>query len=442
MRWTLYHILFAIGFTAMLPRFLYRMWRRGGYRRGFLQRLGWYDADTQARLRAKPRVWVHAVSVGEIYIADFLMKAWRRRRPEIAFAVTTTTSTAHAIGRKILHADDVLLYFPVDVPIVARRVLDLIQPRALVLTECELWPTVIREARARGVPVALVNGRISERSYRGYRKVRFFFRPVAQAMNVLCVQGRGDAERLISLGAPPDRVRVLGTAKYDVAQPDAAGEAKVAGVLAAAGIDQGRPILVGGSTWAGEEDVLLDYIAARRGQAGAPALVLVPRHVERSEEVLAAARARGVRVVRRSELTRGAPAIDGHPDVLLVDTTGELKSFYSAASAIFVGKSLTQHGGQNVIEPALYGKPVIVGPNMENFADVMADFLSAGGLVQVPDAAGVHAAIDRMMQDAAWRADVGRRARGVVESHRGAVEATLDLVDPLVLRSDRPAAAR
>ncbi|MBN1268286.1 MAG: 3-deoxy-D-manno-octulosonic acid transferase [Kiritimatiellae bacterium] len=429
MTWLLYNVLFILGFILLLPRFLYRMIRRGGYGRNFLERFGCYRPEVRARLAEGGRVWIQAVSVGEIFVAFQFVDRLRAQRPGLRFVLSTTTSTGHAIAEKKIGPEDVLVYFPLDTPLVTRRVLGLIRPAALVLVECELWPNLIRLAKRRGVPVALINGRISEHSYRGYRRLRFFTSRLLPLADLFCVQSRKDEERLAALGAPRDRLKVMGSAKYEVAQPDPAGEARAREVLARVGFADGRLVLLGGSTWAGEEGALLDTYQALRAEFPDLALVLVPRHAERAGEVVREIEGRGLTLVRRSRLedARGA-----RPDVLLIDTTGELKDLYACATVIFVGKSLTQHGGQNVIEPALHAKPIIVGPNMQNFPVVSEDFLLADALVQVGDAAGLTAAVREFLADPARRAAYGERAARLVREKAGAVEATVDLIVPLI----------
>lgn len=427
MRWLLYNILFSIGFILMLPRFLFRMWRRGGYRRGFVQRLAWYPRSLVARIRARERIWVHAVSVGEVFIALRFIRAMREARPDLGFVLTTNTSTGHGVARKGLHADDVLLYNPIDFPFVIRRVLRTLQPKALVLTESEIWPNMIRLAKRSGVPVFIVNGRISDGSYRGYHALRYFFKPVIGCLDLALLQGEGDRERLDSLGADTGRLRVMGSAKYDVAEADSTGEERAREVLRQCGFGDGDPVVVGGSTWPGEERVLLESLRDLRVDFPSVRLVLVPRHAERRDEVVSELASHDFRFVKWTDIQE-----DGAPrepvDVLLVDTTGELKHIYALATVIFVGKSLTNHGGQNFIEPALFAKPVVVGPNMENFPVVVRDFLDAEALVQVRDAGELCGALSAFLSDAERREAYGRRAADVVHAKRGVIRESVELI--------------
>ena len=434
MIWFLYNGLFLVGFTLLLPHFLWRMVRRGGYRRGFAQRLGWYDPVTRRALAQPGRIWIHAVSVGELFVAFQFMRALRAADPGARFVVTTTTSTGHAIAARELAADDVLLYFPVDVPPVMRRVLDTIRPRLLLLVECELWPNLIRACHARGIPVGLLNGRLSDRSFRGYRRLRGFTRRLLPWIDVACMQTEEDRARLIALGARPEGVVVTGSAKYDLNGRDPAGEQRAAGVLRAAGVGEDALVWLGGSTWPGEEAVLLDRFRALRPAFPALVLVLVPRHAERAAGIVEEIRARGLPFLRRSEQDRW-PAPEGPPAVLLVDSTGELKSFYAHADLIFVGKSLTQHGGQNIIEPACLAKPIVVGPHMENFAGIVQTFLAHRAVCQVQTAGELGTAVERLLGAPGERAELGARAGEVVRREAGAIQRSLAHLQPWLAKS-------
>jgi 3-deoxy-D-manno-octulosonic-acid transferase len=422
MLWVLYQILFAIGFTLMLPHFLLRMRRRGGYGPGFGERFARYAPGVAAKLAAGPRIWVHAVSVGEVHVALGFIREWRLRRPDARFVVSVNTPTGRGVAARHLSPEDALIYFPLDIPPVVRRVLDAIRPSALVLCEGELWPNLIRGCARRGIPVASINARVSDHSFRGYRRVRLFTRRVLPLFARFCAQGAEDGRRLVELGAPADRVRVVGSAKYEAAvpNPEAAGRARA--FLRSAGFPPDAVILVGGSTWAGEEAALLDICRDLREEFPALRLVLVPRHAERAPEVVRELESRGVPFVRRS----GGPAPPAPPEVALIDTTGELMGFYGAADLVFVGKSLTRHGGQNPIEPALWSRPILVGPNMENFRPVVADFLETGALRQVPDAAGLAAVLRDLLADPARRAELGEKAGAVVRAKAGALRRTVD----------------
>ncbi|MCU0857505.1 MAG: 3-deoxy-D-manno-octulosonic acid transferase [Pontiellaceae bacterium] len=417
MLWLVYNLLFPVVFLCMLPKFISRMLRRGGYKKHFEQRLGIYGRGTTVRLSQGRRIWIHAVSVGELFVAFRFIEEYRKQHPEALFVVSTNTSTGHALADQKLDSRDVLIYFPVDLPWVISRVLNQMNPLKLILVECEFWPNLIRQAHRRGVPVALINGRISDSSFKGYMALRPFTRRVLEMISTICVQGRQDAERILAMGARAETVKILGSAKYDLPPPAADADAKARAVLRQLSVPDNGLILLGGSTWPGEEEALCKIYKNLRTMHPDLFLVLVPRHAERRAEVVKMLESQNFSCVLRS--ADATPSL--RPDVLVVDTTGELMSFYAASDVVFVGKSLCAHGGQNPIEPALFGKAVVVGPNMENFPAVMDDFRSANALRQVPDFQTLETAIAELLADPAARARLGEAARTVVESHRGVI---------------------
>ena len=423
MLWIVYNLLFPVVFLFMLPKFLSRMMRRGGYLQHFEQRIGHFGTRTKAQLREHRRVWVHAVSVGEIYVALRFMKAYREAHPDTFFALSTTTSTGHAIGRKEIDPRDVLFYFPVDLPGVIKKVLRIIDPVRLILVEGEFWPNLIRLADKQGVSVSLINGRMSERSYKGYRKLKPLTADVLRRINPICVQGDIDAERMIGIGAPSGNVHVMGTVKFDVAERNPEGEKGAQEILRRIGVPEDATVLLGGSTWPGEEAVLCDLYKKLKAENNRLFLILVPRHVERAEEIIQCLSERGLSFLRRSELDPSGEW--AKPDVLFIDTTGELRHFYSVADVIFVGKSLLEQGGQNPIEPAMCGKAVVVGPHMENFPAVMPVFLETHSIVQVEDTQMLDSTLKALLADKAARTALGDRAAQTVSGNRGMIQKTV-----------------
>jgi 3-deoxy-D-manno-octulosonic-acid transferase len=426
MLWIVYNLLFPIVFLFMLPKFLSRMLKRGGYFQHFEQRIGHFGHNTKTQLREHKRVWVHAVSVGEIYVALRFMKAYREMHPGTFFALSTTTSTGHRIAHEQLDARDVLFYFPVDLPVVIKKVLRIINPVRLILVEGEFWPNLIRLADLQGIPISLINGRMSERSYKGYRKLKSLTADVLRRIKPICVQSKLDAERMIGIGAPRENVHIMGTVKYDVAERDSAGEKATRELMQRIGVTEDSIVLLGGSTWAGEEAVLCELYKKYKSQNEKLFLVIVPRHVERAEEVIQTLNNQGVTFVRRSQVDESLSR--ERPDVLFVDTTGELRNFYSVADIIFMGKSLMEHGGQNPIEPAMYGKAVVVGPNMQNFSAVMEEFLKNEAIKQVDGIETLSATVDTLLLDPTARESLGKRAAGVVDANRGVIQKTVGLL--------------
>ncbi len=430
MIWFLYNTVFVLLGLAVLPGYLLRMVRRGGYRRGFLERLAHYRPAVREALAARPdRIWIHAVSVGEWAVARRLMEAFRQLDPDVAFVVSVTTSTARRLAEARLRDPDVLIYFPVDLPGVMNEVFDLVRPRALVLVDGEWWPNLLRTAARREVPVFLVNGRVSERSFRRFLRFRGLTRRLLPGLAAAHMQSAADRERLVALGARPEAVTVPGSGKYDVVDPGDPPAADFLPRLRRAGIDpDSHLVLVGGSTWPGEEAALGRLVRDFRDEVPALRLVVVPRHAERAREAVADLEALGLSVIRWRSLPETARPPGSEPPVLVVDTTGELPAFYRVADVVFVGKSLTRRGGQNLLEPVVFGKPVVVGPHMDNFRSVVEDLAREGGVVQVADESGLREALHALAIDPARRRDAGLAGQRVLRAQAGALARTAEAV--------------
>ncbi len=422
MKWFLYNVLFFFAYMAMLPSFLLRMRKRGGYARCFGERFGRYDPDTASRLSEKPRIWIHAVSVGEANLAGSVISEIRGILPGASFIISTTSSTGRGVCEKIAGDGDVVIYFPLDFPVCVKRALRQIKASAFILTESEFWPNMIRALRRSGVPVMLVNGRISDRSAPRYKAGRFFFKEIFECFSVMLTQSDIDGERLVSAGAPADRIMTMGSVKFDVRPVSVEAESQARASLLKAGIGRGL-VLLGGSTWPGEE-LALALACREANKSGADMrLVVVPRHMERGGDVERELLEHGFKCMRRSRIKAGTESAEPSEDtVLVVDTTGELSALYPAADIVFVGKSLDPNaGGQNMIEPAACGKPVIVGPHTENFLAVMEEFRKKQAICEVADATALSAAVQELVSDARRRRMLGETAKSVVDSQRGAL---------------------
>ena len=431
MIWFFYNLAFPFLFLLLLPRFLVRMCRRGGYRDRFAERFGRFDPGIRARLAEAPRLWVHAVSVGEMFAALDFIRAYRARFPGARFAISTVTSTGRALALQKADPADGVIYFPLDFPPFVRRALETVRPRVLILTEGDLWPNLLREARARAIPVAVINGRLSEKSARGYGRVRPLVRSALGNVDLILAQSEADRARYLALGAAPERVEARGSIKFEIS-PDPEAAARARAVIDRTGWPSGARLLVGGSTWPGEEAALAEAVRRLRIRHPDLRLILAPRHAERAGRVAEELAGRGFRLLRRSALAMsGAPA-DGSADLLLVDTTGELKAFYAAADLVFVGKSLFDNrGGQNFIEPAAYGKPVLTGPHVENFSAVADDFRAADAWIQVDGLESLVQAMDGLLRDPAAAAALGRRAVELVARRRGVLSETVTRIGRL-----------
>jgi 3-deoxy-D-manno-octulosonic-acid transferase len=418
-------VLVPLGTLAVAPAWLLKSIRHPEYRAHLSERLGRMPADLVAqvdRLARRP-VWVQAVSVGEVLVARTFMQAAR----DIPFVLSSTTpagrDAAAAPGSFRLAG---VCHFPIDWTPFMRRALDAIRPSALVCVETEIWPRLLSLCGWRGVPVLMINGRISERSHARYRHIRSLLDEGLSAVRVACMQTGQDAERAVSLGIPGDRVVVTGNLKFDAAEPAPLPPGiRDALALPAAG---GPPVLVAGSTSEGEEDAVLE--AVRLAGLDDLVLILAPRHRERFDAVASLLERRGVPFVRRSRL---APSVRRRAErIVLLDTLGELSRMYALATVAFVGGSLVPRGGQNMIEPAAHGVPVIFGPHTQHFDAVARGLLERGAATRVEDAAGLARALGRLVSDPEARAAAGRAGRALVEANRGAIGRTLERALPLL----------
>jgi 3-deoxy-D-manno-octulosonic-acid transferase len=320
------------------------------------------------------------------------------------------------------------IYYPIDRKKCVNRAINAVNPDAVVLVEAEIWPNFMWRLRDRGTPVFLVNARVSPRSGPRYKRFGVLFRDMFQTFVAVGAQTEGDAATLRELGCRPEAVQVVGSLKFDAAKVDERRRLDVPDLLQQFGVPESARLLVAGSTHAGEEGILADMYLRLKKQFPDLFLVLVPRHFERSREVAGELKARGVRFALRTEAKSGAQYPDNSLDCLLVDTTGELRFFYEHAAVIFVGKSLTAEGGQNPIEPGALGKPMVFGPNMQNFTDVVKQFLARDGAWQVQDAAELEKAIAELLSNDARREQLGRNALEVVHENQGAIHRTVEMI--------------
>jgi 3-deoxy-D-manno-octulosonic-acid transferase len=430
------HLLYSMALAALLllslPYWLVQGARKRKYRAGLGERLG--RAPARVRPSAAPgSVWVHAVSVGEVLAISGLVAELRRRWPQRRVFVSTTTATGQQLARERFGEDSVF-YLPLDFAFAIRPWLRAVKPELVVLAETEFWPNLLRLARKSGARAAVVNARISDRSLPGYRRWRSLMRPVLANVDLFLAQSEEDRRRLAEIGALAERVRVGGNLKFDIQPPSATAFAQELRTrLARAG---GGPVLVCGSTVEGEEPLVLAAFGEVLPQHPNALLILAPRHPERFDAVAELARASGLPLWRRSRLEAEAPLSGG---VLLLDSIGELASIYSLATLAFVGGSLVPKGGHNILEPAYFGVPIVVGPHTENFRDIVALFHAADALQVVASPGDLAGVLLALLGDTRGRAALGQRAAELFRAQAGATARTLAALDDL-LGSAAPAA--
>lgn len=434
----LYNLAFPFVLLALLPSFLFRMLKRGKYRHKFGQRFAIYSPRVRRKLSCGGWTWVHAVSVGEVLIALKLIRELRSRDPELPVVLSTTTSTGYALASK--ETDDQLevIYNPVDFFWTARRAIRLIRPRRLLLVEAEVWPNLTAEAKARGATLALVNARLSRRSESRYRMIRPLAAPIFNQLDLLCVQEPADALRWEALGVVPRKILCTGSIKFDDRVDDSRVRQDFREVLVKLGVGRSAPVIVAGSTHSGEESLIGEIVVRLKQNFPDLFYVVVPRHAERWREVREQLEKLGLRVALRANEDSSST----NPDTLLVNTTGELRDWYDQATVVFIGKSLTAHGGQNPAEAVAAGKAVVFGPNMENFSSLAAQLVRAGGASQVADAIKLEEEFGKLLSDAVKRSQLAANGARCLEAHYGATARTCqaleNLESPGSLRKDYP----
>jgi 3-deoxy-D-manno-octulosonic-acid transferase len=428
----LYSVATLIVLVALSPYFVYQALRHKKYVGNLRQRLGYLPVSFN--LDAEPSIWIHAVSVGEVLSVRPVVPELRRRYPSLRVFLSTTTMSGQQVARRSLTDVDGVFYFPFDWLFAVRRTLGIVKPRLFVMVENEIWPNLLRECRTRGIKTIVVNGRISRRSFPRYRLIRPFFRRVLADIDRFCVQGKETSGRLVALGAEPARVTITGSLKFDSLEAGAPGRG-AARVLRFFRVSPARPVFIAGSTMKGEDEAAIRAFHRVRTTSGgaAPLLIIAARHPERFADVERLCRFEGLSTKRRSEL-----AIDAEPrcDAVVLDTIGELAPLYQIATAVFVGGSLVAAGGHNILEPALYGKPILFGPHMENFKEIADTFLANGAAIQVRTGRELEEQVAALMGDPVRRARLGAAARALVEANRGAKDRTLAVIADLLPPGD------
>ena len=427
-----YNLLFCVFFLLSAPYYFWKMWRRGNWRTGFGQRFGFFSRAFRESLRDKKCIWLHAVSVGEVNVCVPFVKALQEQMPDHHFVISTTTATGMGELMRKLPPSMTRIYYPVDLWIIVARALRVVNPVAVILVEAEIWPNFLWQVKDRKLPLYLVNARLSESSFRGYRRFGFLFRKLFGGFDGVGAQSESDAERWAEIGVRPEAISVTGNMKFDAVRIDSTPSLDVPGLLAGLNVPIDAQILMGCSTHSGEEALLARVYLKLKSRFPKLFLCLVPRHMERAPSVSRDLEALGVRYRLRFPKSETNSKSGKDLDCLLVNSTGELIDFCRVATIVFVGKSLTSRGGQNPIEPAALGKPLIFGPNMQNFRGIAEQFIANGSARVVRDELELWEFLDDVLTRESALQVAGNAARVVVEANSGATDRSIAMLKPLL----------
>ena len=425
----LYTVLFSIFFVMLLPAFWIYKRITGRYSGHFGERLGFVPKDLCKNPSGHLRIWVHAVSLGEVKVAVAIINAVRHIRPDCSIVVSTTTESGRNMARETFGNEIPVIYAPIDFVGSVRKALSCIRPDVMVFLETELWPTWLRQAHRMGIKTALINGRISLKSIDGYLRFRFFFREVLKNFDAFSMIMKGDADRIESMGADLEKVEINGNAKYDLLA-SSADPAREAAIRKALNLSAEERVFVAGSTRSGEEAMVLDAYGKILKKFPDTVLMIAPRHIERAPEIGAMIESRGFEYQLRTEFNNGKEI--RKKQIVIIDTFGELFDIYSVGTIVFSGGSLVPLGGQNPLEPAVWGKAVFYGPHMDNFLDAKAILESANAGIEVKDSRSLAAEAVRLLSRPEELKGFGERAREAVLKNEGAAEKHARVIERLL----------
>ena len=420
----LYNLLLPLAFLFFIPGLIIKYRNRGGWKSTFSERFGRFSKARIAELKEyNGAIWIHSVSVGETVIALGFIKRFLERNPEQKFIISTTTTTGQELARTRCPNNTAVIFCPIDFKWMVKRTLDVIKPSQLVIFETEIWPNLLCQANKRGIPVSLVNGRMSDHSSKGYRKARIFFAPVLKRLALISVQTQADKDRYLSV-SPAANVVVSGNMKFDQTPPENIESPGLDNYFGASE----RVVILGASTHPGEEDLIADVCRKLQQEFPALKLVLVPRHAERGADIESALKNKGFSCVRRSQ----AEKADTPVDILIADTTGEMFKFINASDIVIMGKSLAGHDeGHNLIEPAILDKPIVTGSVLRNFRFIQQVLQEADAVESVAAASELEDKLKKLISDPEYRTSLGKRAGNAIRQHHGAMDRTIDLLQNL-----------
>jgi len=415
----LYDLIFLVFALAYLPVYLFK----GKFHRGFVRRFG----HVPKNINLDRPIWIHAVSVGEVMAVRGLIKELRLLYPFKNFVISTVTPTGNKIARSVASNSDFVTYLPLDLSFITQKVINRIKPGVFIIVETEIWPNLITSLYKSGIPVAILNARISDASFKGYSAVKYLLKPILGKIDIFCAQSKGDSFKLNALGVIPGKVEVTGNMKFDQA-PKLSGDARSYRDKLALG--EREMLLVAGSTHPGEEEILLNVYRRLLSLFPSLRLLLAPRHPERADEVKNLIERFGFNSHKVSLLNLKTPHKDA---VFILDTVGELVLFYAAADIVFVGGSLVKKGGHNILEPAFLSKPVIFGPYMFNFRDIAQEFLGYRAAIQVFNQEDLIVSIKELLDDSLKAQELVKGAQRAIFNNRGATKRNIALIRKFIV---------
>jgi len=424
----LYNSMLYLVTILFLPLFILLLIINKRYRDGLLQKLGVIRWNAVSACSGSRPVWVHAVSVGEVMAALPLVRELKRAFPRQPILLSTATATGKATAERSSQFIDRVIFFPFDYPWCSRLFISRFQPLAFIALETELWPNFLRELNRRNIPAVMVSGRISSRSFPRYRMFKFFFQRVLANLTCCCMQSSADAQRLIELGAEPAAVRVTGNLKFDQALSEVSREITEKRCRDL-NLNPEQPVFIAGSTHKGEEEIILAAFRELKKNFSGLVLILAPRHPGRFDEVAALIQETGMPFNRKTALSAAA---EGPGDVILLDTIGELATLYSIATIVFIGGSLVPVGGHNLLEAAVFKKPVLFGPHMDSCAEIANALQRNGGGIEVADQAGLIKQARLLLSDRGLRESAGAHAYQVIADNSGALQKSMDVLKPII----------
>ncbi len=420
----LYDIIYLLFTLSYLPYFIIK----GKWHKDFISRCWGPDKKLLSKLATEKRIWIHAVSVGEVMTIIKFVKFIKKKFPQYQIICSTVTPTGNNLARRSFKDNAIVIYSPLDFSWIVARYINKIKPSVYISTETEIWPNLYTLLGKAGIPILQINGRISEKSFKWYRMASFFIKRSLKYVNIFCMQTKTDAERIVSMGANPERVKICGNLKFDIALDSKDVDIENLGIL------RKNKIFVAGSTHPGEENIIVDIFIQLRKENPYLGLIIAPRHIERAKDVVELVRQKGLQPVVFSELRKGRE-ISNLNEIVIVDEIGWLKPLYQIATIVFIGKTFTIGGGQNIIEPAAFGKPVFIGPRADNFKDVVRLFLKRNAIIQVNNTEELFNKILELLRNPNKLKSIGEAAKEVVTENQGATAETLSALSQLLLHS-------